>query len=232
MEGTAETVTDARTAILARIRRKAANGDAAARASRVAERLKLHPRNLIPLRGQGDDEHRIRVFTEMMVAVGGTVERLDHMEDVPESVAAYLRNGNLPARIRRGSDAGLTRLPWHRAAALEVEEGRADPRDTASLSMAFAGVVESGTVILLSGPDNPTTLNFLPEAHIVVLPVDRLYASYEEAWTKLREKLGEGRLPRTVNMISGPSRTADIEQTIVRPAHGPKNMHVILVRGQ
>jgi L-lactate dehydrogenase complex protein LldG len=167
----------------------------------------------------------------MMLAVGGTVERLDHMEDVPESVAAYLRNGNLPARLRRGGDAALAKLPWHRAAALELQEGRADPHDTASLSMAFAGVVESGTVILLSGPDNPTTLNFLPEAHIVVLPVDRLYASYEEAWTKLRDKCGEGQMPRTVNMISGPSRTADIEQTIVRPAHGPKNMHVILVRG-
>jgi L-lactate dehydrogenase complex protein LldG len=43
--------------------------------------------------------------------------------------------------------------------------------------------------------------------------------------------MGEGNMPRTVNMISGPSRTADIEQTIVRPAHGPKNMHVIIVRG-
>jgi L-lactate dehydrogenase complex protein LldG len=54
--------------------------------------------------------------------------------------------------------------------------------------------------------------------------------SYEEAFDRLRAIYGEGVLPRTVNLISGPSRTADIEQTIVRPAHGPKNMHVIIVR--
>ncbi|RPH66422.1 MAG: lactate utilization protein, partial [Hyphomicrobiales bacterium] len=95
---------------------------------------------------------------------------------------------------------------------------------------AFAGIAESGTIIQVSGPDNPTTLNFLPEAHIVVLELDSLFASYEEAWSKLRKAFGEGVMPRTVNMISGPSRTADIEQTIVRPAHGPKNMHVIIVR--
>ncbi len=221
----------AREQILNRIRGKVGTGDQVQRAARVAERLALHPRNLIPARGQGDDAHRIKVFTDMMVAVGGTVETVDHFDDVPESVASYLRNNNLPARIRRGAEEKLALLPWHRAGALEVAEGRADPADTASLSMAFAGVAESGTIVMLSGPDNPTTLNFLPEAHIVVLPLDRLHASYEEGWTRLREQAGAGNMPRTVNMISGPSRTADIEQTIVRPAHGPKEMHVIIVRG-
>ncbi|MGE3831437.1 MAG: lactate utilization protein C, partial [Parvibaculaceae bacterium] len=102
--------------------------------------------------------------------------------------------------------------------------------DKASLTHAFAAAAESGTVIQLSGPDNPTTLNFLPEAHIVVLKAADLHASYEEAWARLRALYGPGNMPRTVNMISGPSRTADIEQTIVRPAHGPKDMHVIIVK--
>jgi L-lactate dehydrogenase complex protein LldG len=221
----------AREQILSRIRSRVARASEADRQRAVEDRLRLHPRNLIPARGQGDDDHRIRVFSEMMAAVGGTVEVLDHADEVPEAVASYLRNANLPARLRRGADPALARLPWHRAPAVTVEEGRAEASDTASLSMAFAGAAESGTVILLSGPDNPTTLNFLPEAHIVVLPVARLHASYEEGWTRLREIYGEGRMPRTVNMISGPSRTADIEQTIVRPAHGPKEMHVIVVRG-
>jgi L-lactate dehydrogenase complex protein LldG len=216
--------------IFSRIRAKVAKGDEAARQAAVATRLKRHERNIIPARGQGDDAHRIAVFAAMMEAVGGTVEIVDHLDDVPEAVATHLRNGNLPARVRRGAEATLAKLPWHRAPSLTVEEGRADPSDTASLSLAFAGAAESGTVILTSGPDNPTTLNFLPEAHIVVLPVDQLHASYEETWTRLRAELGEGNMPRTVNMISGPSRTADIEQTIVRPAHGPKTMHVILIR--
>lgn len=217
--------------ILTRIKSRIAKGDDAARAAAVDARLSRHAANLIPARGQGGIEHRIRVFTEMMLAVGGTVELLDDIDDVPQAIAVYLRQGNLPAHIRRGADAKLAELPWRRAAAVEVAEGRAIDSDKASLTRAFAGVAESGTIIQLSGPDNPTTLNFLPEAHIVVLEAENLHASYEEAWTRLRQHLGEAVMPRTVNMISGPSRTGDIEQTIVRPAHGPKNMHVIIVRG-
>ena len=220
----------ARDAMLSRIRSRLPKAPEEARRAAVDERLASHPRNLIPARGQGGEAHRLRVFTEMMEAVGGTVEVVDDVNDVPEAVAAYLRNTNLPAHVRRGSDPVLARLPWHRGGALEVVEGRAHESDRASVTRAFAGVVESGTIIQLSGPENPTTLNFLPEAHIVVLEAPALFASYEEAWTKLRGVYGEGAMPRTVNMISGPSRTADIEQTIVRPAHGPKNMHVIIVR--
>ena len=196
----------------------------------VAQRIAQHPRNLIPARGIGDEAHRINVFIEMMEAVGGSVEILDHMEDVPQAVAEYLRNSNLPAHVRRGADPVLAKLPWHRGGALEVAEGRAQDSDRASVTRAFAGVAESGTIIQVSGADNPTTLNFLPEVHIVVLEASAIFASYEEAWTKLRQAFGEGVMPRTVNMISGPSRTGDIEQTIVRPAHGPKNMHVIITR--
>ncbi len=220
----------AREIMLGRIRAKLPKAPDGARLAAVEARLAQHPRNLIPERGQGDLEHRIRVFTDMMQAVGGTVEILDDINEVPHAVAVYLRDGNLPASVRRGTDPVLAKLPWHRGGALEVKQGAAEDLDKASISRAFAGVAESGTIVQISGPDNPTTLNFLPEAHIVLLETSALFASYEEAWTKLRNLMGEGNMPRAVNMISGPSRTADIEQTIVRPAHGPKNMHVIIVR--
>ena len=220
----------ARARILSRIRRSAATGDEAGRVSAVEERLQHPQPNLVPERGQGDEAHRIATFVQMMEAVGGTVEILADINDVPAAVAGYLRNTNRPAQIRRGKDERLANLPWHRAQTLEVKEGRAEDADTASLTHAFAGVAESGTIVQLSGPDNPTTLNFLPEAHVVLLDVKDLHASYEEAWVRLRAIYGPGQMPRTVNMISGPSRTADIEQTIVRPAHGPKNMHVIIIR--
>jgi L-lactate dehydrogenase complex protein LldG len=220
----------AREAMLSRIRSKVAKEPDDVRRAVVADRIANHPRNLIPARGIGDEAHRVRVFTEMMEAVGGSVEILDHMEDVPQAVADYLRNSNLPAHVRRGADPVLAKLPWHRGGALEVTVGRAQDSDRASVTRAFAGVAESGTIIQVSGTDNPTTLNFLPEVHIVVLEASAIFASYEEAWSKLREAYGEGLMPRTVNMISGPSRTGDIEQTIVRPAHGPKNMHVIITR--
>lgn len=221
---------NARARIMARIKRSAPKGDEAVRIAAVEERLRHPQHNLVPERGQGDEAHRIAVFTRMMETVGGTVEVLDDVNDVPASVAAYLRNTNRPAEIRRGSDERLAVLPWHRAQTLEVKEGRAEDADTASLTHAFAGVAESGTIVQLSGPENPTTLNFLPEAHIVLLEAKDLDASYEEGWARLRAIYGPGQMPRTVNMISGPSRTADIEQTIVRPAHGPKDMHVIIVR--
>jgi L-lactate dehydrogenase complex protein LldG len=216
--------------MLARIRTKVAKEPEEARRAVVDQRLAQHPRNLIPARGIGDEAHRVRVFTEMMEAVGGSVEILDDINDVPQAVADYLRNSNLPAHVRRGADPVIARLPWHRGGALEVVEGRAQDTDRASVTRAFAGVAESGTILQVSGTDNPTTLNFLPEVHIVVLEASAIFASYEEAWSKLRQAYGEGVMPRTVNMISGPSRTGDIEQTIVRPAHGPKNMHVIITR--
>lgn len=220
----------AREMILGRVRARIPRGPEGARREAVERRLAEHARNLIPARGQGDLAHRIRVFTEMMVAVGGTVEVVDDINEVPHHVAVYLRDGNLPARLRRGSDPVLAKLPWHRGGTLEVTEGPAVDADRASITRAFAAIAESGTIVQVSGPDNPTTLSFLPEAHVVLLESSALFASYEEAWSKLRALMGEGNMPRTVNMISGPSRTADIEQTIVRPAHGPKNMHVIIVR--
>ena len=219
-----------RDAMLATIRGKLSKGGEDDRRATVDAYIAKHARNLIPERGIGDIDHRIRVFTEMMQAVGGTVEIIDEIGNVPRSVAEYLRQHNLPAHVRRGADPILAKLPWHRGGALDVAVGRAEESDRASITRAFAGVAESGTIIQISGPDNPTTLNFLPEAHIVVLEAANVFASYEEAWTKLRDEMGEGHMPRTVNMISGPSRTGDIEQTIVRPAHGPKNMHVIIVR--
>jgi L-lactate dehydrogenase complex protein LldG len=216
--------------ILGRIRRAAGKIDEVRRAAAVDERLGQPRRNIVPQRGQGDEAHRVAVFSRMMESVGGTVDVLDDLNDVPAAIAGYLRSTNRPARIRRGRDERLANLPWHRAQMLAVDEGKAEDADTAALTHGFAGVAESGTIVQLSGPDNPTTLNFLPEAHIVLLDAHDLHASYEEVWTRLREAYGPGQMPRAVNMISGPSRTADIEQTIVRPAHGPKDMHVIIVR--
>ena len=84
-------------------------------------------------------------------------------------------------------------------------------------------------MFLVSGPENPTTLNFLPEAHTVLIEASDIVGSYEEAWDRLRAIYGKGALPRTVNLISGPSRTADIEQTIVRGAHGPRRLLVLIL---
>ncbi len=90
-------------------------------------------------------------------------------------------------------------------------------------------MAESGTLVLLSGSDNPTTLNFLPDAHIVMLSADDLAGDYEAVWSRIRERCGAGGLPRTVNLVTGPSRSADIEQTLILGAHGPRALHILVV---
>ena len=128
-----------------------------------------------------------------------------------------------------GSDPVLAALPWDTAPTLQRRIGRAGPHDRAALSRAVTAAAETGTLVLVSGADNPTTLAFLPETHFILVRAGDVVGSYEEAFDRLRAIYGEGNLPRSVNLISGPSRTADIEQTIVRGAHGPKRLHVVIL---
>jgi L-lactate dehydrogenase complex protein LldG len=134
----------------------------------------------------------------------------------------------LPLSVRRGDDARLAALPWERERTLEVTVGPSDGRQLASVSHAFGAVAETGTLVLASGPDNPTTLNFLPDNHIVVVDAKDIASDFESVFAKLRARYGERQLPRVVNMITGPSRSADIEQTLILGAHGPRRLHVII----
>jgi L-lactate dehydrogenase complex protein LldG len=115
-----------------------------------------------------------------------------------------------------GADAQLATLPWDMMPGVELVFGPANGEDHMGLSCAVAAAAETGTLVLVSGADNPTTLAFLPETHFILIRASDVVGSYEEAFDRLRATYGEGTLPRTVNFISGPSRTADIEQTIVR----------------
>jgi L-lactate dehydrogenase complex protein LldG len=147
---------------------------------------------------------------------------------VPAAVATYLAGRNLPGIIKMAPDPALRSIPWSENTALSVTEGRGEGGDMVSVTAAFAGVAETGTLVLLSGPESPTTLNFLPDTHIVVIDADRVTGTYEQVWADIRAAIG-GPLPRTVNWITGPSRTADIEQTLLLGAHGPRRLHIVLV---
>jgi L-lactate dehydrogenase complex protein LldG len=165
----------------------------------------------------------------MVEAANGSVEEIADAGDVPGAIAALLRTHNLPMAVRRGADPRLAALPWERARTLEVAVGPTDGKDLAAVSHAFGAVAESGTLMLVSGPDNPTTLNFLPDTHIVIVDAKDVAGDYETLWRRLRETFGDGLMPRTVNLITGPSRSADIEQTLILGAHGPRRLHVVLV---
>jgi L-lactate dehydrogenase complex protein LldG len=221
---------NAREAVLAKVRRAlGVSGAEGERRRAVDERLQNPQPNVVPTRGALEGEGRVALFSRMAEEASAVVRRLAAPADVPAAVADYLRAHNLPQRIRTGADPALQDLPWERGGLLERLVGPSDGSDAVAVSRAFAGVAESGTLVLLSGPDNPTTLNFLPDTHIVVVAAADIEGDYEAVWRRLRAGFGPGVLPRTVNFITGPSRSADIEQTLILGAHGPRALHILIV---
>ncbi|MBX3534838.1 MAG: lactate utilization protein [Xanthobacteraceae bacterium] len=205
-------------------------GDDRARRETVAVRLEKHPRGIIPARGQKPKAERTELFRQMVEHAKASIVMLDSKDDVPAAVAAYLRSKNLPQSIRHGDDERLSLIPWAKERTLEVTKGASDGAQLASVSYSFAGVAESGTLVMLSGADNPTTLNFLPDHHLVVVDERDIAGDYETIWDRLRERFGANAMPRVVNWITGPSRSGDIEQTHLLGAHGPRSLHVLVVR--
>ena len=221
----------ARDDTLAAIRRSLGIGKSETlRRRTVEERLRDPPAGVIPARGQVSGESLVALFREEAEAALATVESVDGPAAVPQAVAAYLRRHNLPASLRMGSDFRFSKLDWE-ATALSVTRGPSSGGDLSAVSHAEAGIAESGSLVLVSGPDNPSSLNFLPENHLVVLSLADLVGTYEALWPRIRARFGSGEMPRTLNFITGPSRSGDIEQTMLLGAHGPRRLAILLVGG-
>jgi L-lactate dehydrogenase complex protein LldG len=224
------TPTDARSALLTRLRTALqAPANDSARKAAVAARLKAAPNGVIPTRAQLPHKDQIELFLKMAEKVSVTVTRVTSATKAPAAVSEYLRSKNLPARLRMGGDKRLAAMPWAKEKNLEIKRRASDGTDEVCVSHAFGGIAESGTIMLVSGPENPTTLNFLPEHHVIVLNASDIKGDLETLIASLRETYGKGEMPRTVNLVTGPSRSGDIEQTILLGAHGPRAVHLVLV---
>ncbi len=220
----------ARDDILAGIRRSlGVKGSEAIRRQIVQDRLERAPRGVVPARGQVSGEERVGLFKTMAEASLATVTEVGSPGEVPQSIALFLRNHNLPATLRMGDDPRLQAMPWSDTT-LEISHGPSGGGDLNAVSHAFGGVAETGTLAMISGPENPSTLNFLPDNHIIVVSAKDIASDYESVWNRVRFSFGKGGMPRTVNWITGPSRSGDIEQTLLLGAHGPRRLHVIVVR--
>ncbi|MBP0614642.1 LutC/YkgG family protein [Jiella mangrovi] len=219
-----------RDAVMGRVRRAvgATPANDAERRAAVAARLSGAPKGIIPERGRLPPADRLALFIEMATRANATVTRLDATTRVPEEVSAYLRERNLPASVKIGRDPRLAGLDFSQTS-LSVSVGPSEGDDLVSLSHAAGAIAETGTLILTSGPDNPTSLNFLPEYHIVVLDAADVAGDMEAVLARLRDRHGKGEMPRSVNFITGPSRSADIEQTLLLGAHGPRSLHIVVV---
>jgi L-lactate utilization protein LutC len=211
-----------RDAILARLR--GAAGPAEARRAAVAARLSARAQSApVPATGQTEGPARIDQFEAKARAADATVSRLNSLDALPSALAEELRARNLPAAIRTGSDPAFAALEW---GGVERSVGTGRMEEPAALSHAEFGLAETGTLALASGPDNPVTLTFLPETHFVALRAADVMAGFEDFWTAWRERALD---PRTLNFVTGPSRSADIGQTLQLGAHGPVALHIFLI---
>lgn len=221
---------DAKSNVLSRLRSALhVPADDSARKAAVAARLKSAPNGVIPARAQLPPKGQIELFVAMADKFSATVARVKSGKDVPEAVSDYLRSKNLSPRAAIGKDPRLAAMPWAKQKNLELKTGPSDGSDETGISHAFAAIAETGTLVMTSGADNPTTLNFLPENHIVVLEAASIRGDLETVMAEIRKAYGKGLMPRTVNFITGPSRSGDIEQKILLGAHGPRALHIVVV---
>ncbi|MGI3902805.1 MAG: LutC/YkgG family protein [Janthinobacterium lividum] len=224
-------MSESRDTVLGTIRRSlGVTGREAPRRDAVDGRIAAARPGVVPARGQLPEAERLTLFCDKAVASAATVTRVASAADVPGEVARFLRDSNLPASLRMGADPTLGSMPWGETL-IDVSRGPSDGSDINGISHAFGAVAESGTLALVSGQDNPTTLNFLPDNHIVVVEARDVAGDYEAVLARLRERYGKGSMPRTLNFVTGPSRSADIEQQLILGAHGPRRLHVVVVEG-
>ncbi len=217
--------------MLANIRKSLKRGPLEAEAVQALEHRLANPTaNTIPSRGQGDLKERAATFAKMATQCDCTLDHLTEVQQIPAAIKVYLENTNQPKAVRAAPVALLQEIPWANEASLTVNFGNAEDADHVGLIAAWGGVAESGTVVALSGPQNPTALNFLPDTFIVLLRTADISGNYEETWSRIRSESNQANfMPRTVNWITGPSRTADIEQTLLLGVHGPRRVHIMLL---
>lgn len=212
----------ARENILKRIRE--ANGrdgaTSAADSAAVITRLQSRRRGPVPMM----DWEPVPRFKERCIAMMSTIADTQSLAAVPRAVASYLAQKNLPTKGACWPE--FANLDWA-GAGLTIEARASHGEDKLGITGAFCAVAETGTLMLLSGEHTHATTSLLPENHVAIVPVERIVRTMEDAWDLLRRERGS--LPRQVNFISGPSRTADIEMTLVLGAHGPFRVHVIII---
>jgi L-lactate dehydrogenase complex protein LldG len=175
---------------------------------------------------------RVERFMQRARDMESTVERIADRVAIPTAVARYLDGLQLPpALAAQKSHAGVcwpefAALDWT-GAGLAIEARPTTGDDRLGITGAFCAIAETGTMVILTGADAPTATALLPDTHVAVVSAERIVDGMEDAFALIRRERGV--LPRAVNLISGPSRTGDIEQTIVLGAHGPFRVHILVV---
>ncbi len=162
----------------------------------------------------------IERFTEELTALGGQVYHL-HADELPEKLIAFLRERGIDRVETWDNLPALTAVDLAKAG-IRVETSAPDL--AVGISGALAGIAETGTLVIPGGAGRPLTASLVPEIHLAVLRAADILPSLEQA-IRLPEVASA---PATV-LVTGPSRTADIEMTLTIGVHGPKELHVFVI---
>jgi len=201
------TVSGAREAILSAIERS--------RGSRVPR-----PRYRAPAPAVNDLSS---LFAAKASAEGAQVEAIASPQDAPAAIASALDGANAPPRLHLPVNSPLRALPWDRAPGLAVLDA-APGADDAALAAADYAIAETGTLVFFAARERPASWHFLPGREFVLLSRAQILPALEDV---LVLALAQG-MPSTLNLVTGPSRTGDIEQTMEMGAHGPRHLHILL----
>ena len=228
----------ARDAILGKLNRALGSGptERNSREAAVAEwreHRKAGPALRPERAGRHGEDRRAQFVTEAARARSEVIE-IDDLRSLPKALADYLRGKNAGGPVRAAPHPDLSGLDWAAAGLDDVRTGRSEPEDAVSVSIAASAAAETGSIAFVGGPESPATLHVLPLHHVSVVYASRIEGGYEDALARARALHGASTngMPRHLNVITGPSRTADIEQTLLMGAHGPQNEVVVIVNGR
>ena len=172
-----------------------------------------------------NDGDAIERFSQLATRAAAEVRVLDSEADIPGAVAEILRARNLPAEIHLPPGAALGDLEWQRASGLTLKTSPPGP-DDAAVTRAPFGIAETGTLAYPSAKAEPASWHFRPGLEIAVLKAGDILPHMETVLARVKAK----GMPATLNFVTGPSRTGDIEQTLELGAHGPKVLAILIVR--
>ena len=219
----------ARDAVLGRVKKAVgATGDRAKAHADAQHYMAAHaqgPRPAMPA-------DLLAKFMTRATDMESTVERVADRAAIPAAIARYIDALVLPTPIAtQKSHQGVcwpefADLDW-KGAGLDIEARPTQGDDRLGITGTYCAIAETGTLVVLTGADTPTATTLLPDTHIAVLRADRVVSGMEEVFALIRKERGQ--TPRAINLISGPSRTGDVEQTIVLGAHGPFRVHILVV---
>jgi len=190
-------------------------------AVRAGRRPEPRPRYALPV-WSGDT---VPQFAAKARATAAEVCEIARMEDAPEAIWSLLAAKSAAPQIHVLRNGIVNALPWQRAPGLTLMADRPSGSATA-VSIADFGIAETGTLVFCSGERSASSWHFLPGREIVLIAREAIVPRFEDVIEVLAR---QSSMPATVNLVTGPSRTADIEQTIERGAHGPRELCILVV---